>query len=65
MLLASAPILQAFPGLRFLMFMASGASCYELDDEAMVAEKWARVCPMLTTIILPKSRVCFAGSACT
>jgi len=39
MLLASAPILQAFAGLRFLIFMASGASCYELDDEATVAEQ--------------------------
>jgi hypothetical protein len=57
MLLASAPILQAFAGLRFLMFMASGASCYELNDEATVAEQWARACPMLTAIILPKGRV--------
>ena len=62
-LLASAPLLQAFAGLRFLTFMASGASCYELDDEATVAEQWARACPTLTTIILPKGRVWFAGSA--
>ncbi|KAH9170249.1 hypothetical protein EDB89DRAFT_1335197 [Lactarius sanguifluus] len=62
-LLASSPLLEAFVGLRFLTFMASGASCYELDDEAKVAEHWARACPTLTTIILPKGRVWFAGSA--
>ena len=62
-LLASAPLLEAFAGLRFLTFMASGVSCYELDDEATVAECWARACPTLTTIILPKGRVWFAGSA--
>ena len=61
-LLASAPLLAAFSGLRFLTFIASGASCYELDDEATVAEQWARACPTLTTIILPKGRVWFAGS---
>jgi hypothetical protein len=61
-LLASAPLLEAFSGLRFLTFIASGASCYELDDEATVAEQWARACPTLTTIILPKGRVWFAGS---
>jgi len=61
-LLASAPLLEAFAGLRFLTFIASGASCYELDDEATVAEKWARACPTLSTIILPKGRVWFAGS---
>ena len=61
-LLASAPLLEAFAGLRFLTFIASGASCYELDDEATVAEQWARACPTLTTIILPKGRVWFAGS---
>ncbi|KAI0294372.1 hypothetical protein BC826DRAFT_1104660 [Russula brevipes] len=37
-LLASAPLLEAFAGLRFLTFMASGASRYELDDEAKVAD---------------------------
>jgi len=62
-LLASAPLLEAFAGLRFLTFMASGESRYELDDEATVAERWARACPTLTTIILPKGRVWFAGSA--
>jgi len=62
-LLASAPMLEAFAGLRFLTFMASGVSCYELDDEATVAECWARACPTLTTIILPKGRVWFASSA--
>ncbi|KAF8495925.1 hypothetical protein F5888DRAFT_509673 [Russula emetica] len=61
-LLASAPLLEAFADLRFLTFIASGASCYELDDEATVAEQWARACPTLTTIILPKGRVWFAGS---
>jgi hypothetical protein len=61
-LLASAPLLAAFSGLQFLTFIASGTSCYELDDEAMVAEQWARACPTLTTIILPKGRVWFAGS---
>ena len=30
-LLASAPLLEAFAGLWFLTFIASGASCYELD----------------------------------
>jgi hypothetical protein len=62
-LLASSPLLEAFDGLRSLTFMATGASCYELDDEAKVAEHWARACPTLTTIILPKGRVWFAGSA--
>jgi hypothetical protein len=62
-LFASAPLLKAFAGLRFLTFMASGASRYELDDEATVAERWARACPTLTTIILPKGRVWFAGSS--
>ena len=62
-LLASSPMLEAFDGLRSLTFMATGASCYELDDEAKVAEHWARACPTLTTIILPKGRVWFAGSA--
>ena len=62
-LLASSPLLEAFAGLRSLTFMATGASCYELDDEAEVAEHWARACPTLTTIILPKGRVWFAGSA--
>jgi hypothetical protein len=62
-LLASAPLLEAFAGLRFLTFIASGASCYEIDDEATVAERWARACPTLTTIILPKGRVWFAGSS--
>ena len=62
-LLASAPLLETFAGLRFLTFMASGESRYELDDEATVAECWARACPTLTTIILPKGRVWFAGSA--
>jgi hypothetical protein len=61
-LLASAPLLEAFTGLRYLTFMASGESRYELDDEATVAEQWARACPTLTTIILPKGRVWFAGS---
>jgi hypothetical protein len=61
-LLASAPLLEAFTGLRFLTFIASGASCYALDDEATVAELWARACPTLTTIILPKGRVWFAGN---
>jgi len=56
-LLTSAPLLEAFAGLRCLMFMASGVSCYELDDEATVAEQWARACPALTTITLPKVRV--------
>ena len=63
MLLESAPLFEAFPGLRFLMFMASGVSRYELHDEATVAERWARACPTLTTIILPKGRVWFASSA--
>ena len=63
MLLASSPLLEAFAGLRSLTFMATGSSCYELDDEAMVAEHWARACPTLNTIILPKGRVWFAGSA--
>jgi hypothetical protein len=62
-LLASAPLLEAFAGLRFLTFMASGASEYALDDEATVAERWARACPTLTTIILPKGRVWFASSS--
>jgi len=61
-LLASAPLLEAFAGLRFLTFIASGSSCYQLDDEATVAEQWARACPTLTTIILPKGRVWFASS---
>jgi hypothetical protein len=43
--------------------MASSASRYELDDEAKVAEHWARACPTLAIIILPKGRVWFAGSA--
>lgn len=60
-LLASAPLLEGFVGLRYLTFMASGDSCYELDDEATVAERWANACPTLTTIILPKGRVWFAG----
>ena len=62
-LLASAPLLEAFAGLRFLTFMASGVSRYELDDEATVAERWARACPTPTTIVLPKGRVWFAGNA--
>ncbi|KAI0247345.1 hypothetical protein BJV78DRAFT_945249 [Lactifluus subvellereus] len=62
MLLASAPLLEAFSGLRFLTFMATGSSCCELDDEESVAGQWARACPTLTTIILPKGRVWFAGS---
>ena len=62
-LLASSPLLETFAGLRFLTFMASGESRYELDDEATVAERWARACQTLTTIILPKGRVWFAGSA--
>jgi hypothetical protein len=61
-LLASAPLLEAFVSLRYLTFIASGESCYGLDDEATVAEQWARACPTLTTIILPKGRVWFAGS---
>jgi hypothetical protein len=60
-LLASAPLLEGFVGLRYLTFMASGESCYEIDDEATVAERWANACPTLTTIILPKGRVWFAG----
>jgi len=43
--------------------MVSGVSRYELDDEATVAERWARAYPTPTTIILPKGRVWFAGSA--
>ncbi|KAF8258501.1 hypothetical protein EI94DRAFT_1754513 [Lactarius quietus] len=62
-LLASSSLLESFAGLRSLTFMATGASCYELDDEAKVAEHWARACPTLTTIILPKGRVWFASSA--
>ena len=62
-LLASAPLLETFACLRFLTFMASGESRYELDGEATVAGCWARACPTLTTIILPKGRVWFAGSA--
>jgi hypothetical protein len=61
-LFTSAPLLEAFARLRFLTFIASGASCYELEDEATVVEQWARACPTLTTIILPKGRVWFAGS---
>ena len=61
-LLAFAPLLAAFSGLRFLTLIASGASYYELDDEATVAEQWARACPTLTTIILPKGRVWSPGS---
>ena len=61
-LIASAPLLEAFTCLQFLTFIASGASCYELEDEATVAEQWARACPTLTTIILPKGRVWLAGS---
>jgi hypothetical protein len=56
-LLAPAPLLEAFAGLRFLTFMASGASRHELDDEAKVAEHWARACQTLTIIILPNGRV--------
>ncbi|KAF8260914.1 hypothetical protein EI94DRAFT_1609225, partial [Lactarius quietus] len=62
-LLASSPLLEAFVGLRSLTFMAAGASYYELDNEAKVAEYWARACPTHTTIILPKGRVWFASSA--
>ena len=61
--LASAPLLEVFAGLRFLTFMASGVWCYELDDEVMVAECLSRGCPTLTTIILQKGRVWFAGSS--
>ena len=56
-LLTPAPLLEAFAGLRCLTFMAGRVSCYELDDEATVAKRWARACPTLTTIILPKGQV--------
>ena len=61
-LLVSAPLLEAFAGMRFLTSMASGASHYELGDEATVAERWACACPTLTTIILLKIWVWFVGS---
>ena len=53
-LLASSPLLEAFAGLRSLTFMTTGTPCYEFDDEAMVSERWACACLMLTTILLPK-----------
>ncbi|KAI0262046.1 hypothetical protein BC834DRAFT_829462 [Gloeopeniophorella convolvens] len=62
-LIESAPLLEAFSGLRFLTFIASGQSSHELEDEATVAERWARACPTLSTIILPKGRVWFAGAS--
>ena len=65
-LLASSPLLEAFAGLRSLTFMTTGTPCYEFDDEAMVAERWAAwacACLMLTTILLPKGRVWLAGNA--
>jgi hypothetical protein len=62
-LLTFASLLEAFASLQFLTFIAGGASVYELDDEAAVAECWARACPTLTTIILPKGRVWFVGSS--
>ena len=37
---------------------------YELDDEAVVAEYWARACPTLTAIILPKGHDSSRGEAC-
>jgi len=37
--------------------MASGASRYELNDKATVAEHCARACPMLMTITLPEGSV--------
>ena len=61
-LLASTPLLATFSGLRFVRFIVSCASCYELDDEATVAEQWASACPTLTTIIIPKGRVWSVGS---
>ena len=39
MLLESALLLEALPGLWFLMFMASGVSRYELVGEATVRER--------------------------
>jgi len=62
MLLASALLLEAFAGLRFLTFMANGVLWYELDEEATVTERWSHACPTLTTIILLKGQVWFAGS---
>ena len=62
-MLASALLLEAFERLWFLTFMASGVLNYELHDEATVAERWVYSYPTLTTIILPKGRVWFAGNA--
>ncbi len=54
-LLASSPLLETFAGLRFLTFMVSGASCYELDDEAKVAQHGARACPRSRRPCRPKA----------
>jgi len=37
--------------------MAGGASRYELDDKVTIAERCARACSTLTTVILPKGWV--------
>jgi hypothetical protein len=62
-LLTFSSLLEAFASLQFFTFIAGGVSAYELDDEAAVAERWARACPTLATIILPKGRVWFVGSS--
>ncbi|KAI0065176.1 hypothetical protein BV25DRAFT_1822292 [Artomyces pyxidatus] len=56
---AATPLLAAFPGLRYLTFMASGDPAYDLGDEAGVATDWATACPSLRTIILPKGKMWF------
>ncbi len=52
-LLASLLLLEVFAGLRFFTFLASGASCIERKNEAIIAGCWARVCPSLTILWLP------------
>ncbi|KAA1470821.1 hypothetical protein DENSPDRAFT_836711 [Dentipellis sp. KUC8613] len=54
----SASLLSAFPSLRYLTLMATNAKG-SAEDEASIAECWAKSCPTLKTIIMPQGKVWF------
>jgi len=58
MLTAATPLLASFTSLKYITFMTGGVTA-TTDDELSVAKRWAKACPTLRTIILPKGKVWF------
>ncbi|KAH9939660.1 uncharacterized protein BXZ73DRAFT_43522 [Epithele typhae] len=59
MLRDTGPCLSEFSSLRYLTLMVATTEDSSMEDEEKMAESWAKACPTLRTIILPKGKVWF------